>query len=70
MNSTTTTKYSSFTRLNWILFAVASGVILIGYILLNQSPAEGFFSLTAAPLLLVLGYCVLIPVAILLGSPS
>jgi Flp pilus assembly protein TadB len=45
-------------RANLVLFAVALAVIVIGYLTL----AGG--SITLAPILLVLGYCVLVPVAI------
>ncbi len=45
---------------NYIAFAISLVVIIIGYILL------GMGDITAAPILLVLGYCVLIPVAILI----
>ena len=48
-----------FTRKNYYLFLVGLAIIVIGYIALAQG------SITLAPILLVLGYCVLIPVAIL-----
>src|SRR6187399_3271927 len=48
-----------FDRENLILFGIALAVILIGYLFL----AKG--SITIAPILLVLGYCVLVPVAII-----
>ena len=54
-----------FTRRNWILFAVGISVIVVGYVLLSIPPADGFWSLTMAPILLVAGYCVIIPLAIL-----
>jgi uncharacterized membrane protein HdeD (DUF308 family) len=54
-----------FTRKNWILFGVGLLVIAAGYILLRVPPVDGFLSLTAAPILLVVGYCVLVPAAIL-----
>ena len=46
-------------RRNWMLFGIALLVIIVGYIFL----ANG--SITIAPLLLVAGYCVLIPWAIM-----
>ncbi len=46
-------------RKNWMILGGAIGVIIAGYIAL----ASG--SITLAPLLLVLGYCVLVPYAIL-----
>ena len=54
-----------FTRKNWILFAIGLATIVLGYVALSAPPADGFLSLTLAPLLLVTGYCVLIPLAIL-----
>lgn len=56
---------SPFTRKNWRLFAVGLATIALGYFLLSIPPADGFLSLTLAPLLLVVGYCALIPLAIL-----
>ena len=47
------------TRKNWTLFGVALAVIVAGYIALAMG------SITLAPLLLVVGYCVMIPWAIL-----
>ena len=58
-----------YTRWNAVMFAVALGVIVIGYICLSRPPVDGFLSLTLAPVLLVLGYCVLIPIALLVGGP-
>jgi len=50
---------------NYLYFAIALVVIVVGYILLGQG------DITLAPILLVLGYCVLIPVAILVkGRPE
>ena len=51
-----------FGRNNYIMFALALVVIIIGYVLLAQG------SMTAAPIVLVLGYCVLIPVALIIKS--
>ncbi|MFA6109639.1 MAG: hypothetical protein WDA75_12805, partial [Candidatus Latescibacterota bacterium] len=47
------------------LLAAGLGTILVGYLLLRVPPVDGFVSLTLAPLLLVAGYCVLIPAALL-----
>jgi hypothetical protein len=46
-------------------FAAALAAILAGYGLLLLPPANGFCSLTLAPLLLVLGYGALVPWALL-----
>lgn len=47
-----------FTTLNWALLGVAGVVIVVGYL----SLAAG--STALAPVLLVLGYCVLVPLGI------
>lgn len=47
-----------FTTLNWTLLGVAAAVIVAGYV----SLAAG--STTLAPVLLVSGYCVLVPLGI------
>ena len=49
-----------FTRKNYFVLAAGCVVITIGYLLLARG------SITLAPVLLILGYCVLIPVAIML----
>jgi hypothetical protein len=54
-----------FGRRNWILFGASLAIIALGYVLLSIPPADGFLSLTAAPILLVSGYCVVLPAAIL-----
>ncbi|MBK7142964.1 MAG: hypothetical protein IPH75_12870 [bacterium] len=48
-----------FGRKNYILFAVSLVVIVIGFFALSQG------STSLAPVLLVVGYCVLVPWAIL-----
>jgi len=41
-------------------------VIALGYVLLAQGPVDNPLSLSVAPFLLIGGYCVVIPVAIIL----
>jgi uncharacterized membrane protein HdeD (DUF308 family) len=57
-----------FTKLNYYVFAAGLLAIVLGYFTLSQG------SITLAPILLVVGYCVIIPVAILYrgkeSSPS
>ena len=40
-------------------------VIIAGYLAMLEGSVEGFLPLVAAPILLVLGYCVIIPIGIL-----
>ncbi len=49
-----------FTRKNYLILIVGILVIAAGYYLLSKG------SITFAPLLLILGYCVIIPIAIII----
>jgi hypothetical protein len=46
-------------KFKWTLFLAGMGAIVIGYILLAAN------DITISPILLVLGYCVLVPLAFL-----
>ncbi|OGF97799.1 MAG: hypothetical protein A2Z06_00675 [Candidatus Glassbacteria bacterium RBG_16_58_8] len=50
----------AFTRKNYILLAAGLALITAGYLLLARG------SITLAPILLILGYCVIIPIAIVI----
>ena len=50
-----------FTKRNWQWLGAGAVVIIAGFIALSMG------SITLAPLLLVVGYCVLIPIGILVG---
>ncbi|MBN1465144.1 hypothetical protein JXA02_05240 [candidate division KSB1 bacterium] len=54
----------AFTRANYLIFALAIVVLIIGYLFLSIGPADSVQSLTIAPIILVIGYCVLVPLAI------
>ncbi|MBD3225774.1 MAG: hypothetical protein GF313_13680 [Caldithrix sp.] len=53
-------------RKNISLFFIGVLTIVVAYILMAQPPVDGFLSRTLAPILLVIAYLVIIPVAILL----
>jgi len=59
-----------FKRENYRLFGIGILIIVLGYVALSRGPWDSFWSLTLAPILLVLGYCVIIPVAILYRKKS
>jgi Protein of unknown function (DUF3098) len=50
---------------NYIILGIGLIVIVLGYIALSGNKVEGFSQLTIAPILLVIGYCVIIPVGIM-----
>ncbi len=54
-----------FTRKNYIIFGIGILMIIVGYFFLAQGPADSFLSLSVAPVFLVVGYCIIIPIAIL-----
>lgn len=55
----------SFGRENFIIFLIGILIIILGYIFLAQGPADSFWSLTLAPILLVISYCIIIPISII-----
>ena len=54
-----------FTKTNYQIFGIGILLIILGYIALGQEPWDGSMPLIVAPILLVLGYCVVIPFGIL-----
>lgn len=54
-----------FTKSNYQILGLGLVFIALGYVALAQSPWDGTMPLVVAPILLVLGYCVLIPLGIL-----
>jgi hypothetical protein len=53
------------TKINYQILALGILSIVLGYIALGQDPWDGTMPLVVAPILLVIGYCVLVPVGIL-----
>ena len=54
-----------FTKLNYEILSVGILCIILGYVALSQEPWNGTMPLVVAPILLLLGYCVVIPIGIL-----
>ncbi len=54
-----------FNKTNYMILGAGLLSIVLGYIALAQEPWDGTMPLVVAPILLVLGYCVLIPIGIL-----
>ncbi len=59
-----------FSRKNLYWFLGSLAVIIIGYVFLGQGPYDSFASLTLGPILLVIGYVVLLPVSILVRDKA
>ena len=56
----------SFGKINYQLFGIGLLVIAIGYIIMATGETDSYQSVKLAPLILILGYCVLIPASILI----
>ncbi len=54
-----------FTSHNYILFFAGIAVLILGYISMSIGPVDSFWSLTLAPVLLVIGYLIIIPFSFL-----
>jgi hypothetical protein len=52
-------------RENFMIVGAGLAVILAGYLAMLEGSVEGFLPLVVAPILLVLGYCVIVPLGIL-----
>lgn len=50
---------------NYKILGAGVLVVILGYVALGMEPWDGFMALTVAPILLVIGYCVLLPLGII-----
>ena len=53
---------------NFVIIGAGIVVIILGYILMSQNSVDGFLPTVIAPIVLLLGYCVIIPYGILKRS--
>jgi hypothetical protein len=54
-----------FNSQNYFILGIGLFFITVGYVILSKSEVTGFVPLVLSPILLVLGYCVLIPLGIM-----
>ena len=54
-----------YKRKNYLLFGVGVFVIIVGYLIMYSGEVDSFQSLVISPLLLLAGYLVIIPMALL-----
>jgi hypothetical protein len=52
-------------NINLIIIGIGVIFLIIGYILMAENSVDGFLPTVVSPILLVLGYCVIIPYGIL-----
>ncbi len=54
----------SLSAKNYWLFGLAVLLLIIGYIFMSIGPVDGVMTLTIAPIILVIAYCIVVPIAI------
>ena len=52
---------------NFVIIGVGIVMLILGYLLMNQNSVDGFVPTVISPIMLFLGYCVIIPYGILKG---
>ena len=57
-------------RDNYVILGVGILVIVAGYLAMLEGSVEGFLPLVLSPILLVTGYCVVIPIGIMYRKSS
>ncbi|MBK8550989.1 MAG: hypothetical protein IPL53_08000 [Ignavibacteria bacterium] len=55
----------AMTSKNYIIIGIGIAIIIIGYLLMSENSVDGFLPTVVAPILLIFGYCVVVPVGIL-----
>jgi hypothetical protein len=55
---------------NYLIFGIGVLTIIVGYIIMATGKTYSFQSLTVAPIVLLIGYLVIIPIAILYRRPN
>lgn len=55
----------AMTMKNYMIIGAGILVIIIGYVLMSENSVDGFMPTVVAPILLILGYCVIVPIGIL-----
>lgn len=60
----------SLTNKNYMIIGLGILVIIIGYVLMSENSVDGFMPTVVAPILLVLGYIVIVPFGLLFNDKS
>lgn len=60
----------SLTNKNYMIIGLGILLIIIGYVFMAENSVDGFLPTVVAPILLVLGYIVVVPIGILYKDKS
>jgi len=55
----------AMTSKNYMIIGAGILLIIFGYVFMSENSVDGFLPTVAAPILLILGYCVVVPIGIL-----
>ena len=55
-----------FGKNNYVLFLIGVLTIVLGYIIMYLGSTYSFQSIVLAPIILIVGYCVIIPISIMI----
>ena len=64
-NTNSLFKSWSLSKINYILFGIGLTLIILGYILMGKGEVYSFQSLTLAPIMLFIGYIIVIPASLI-----
>ena len=59
-----------YNRKNYMFFAIGIAVVVLGYLLMAYGETTSFQSVKLAPILLVIGHCIIIPISIVYKFPE
>lgn len=59
-----------WTTQNYVVLLIAIGFLIVGFILMSFGPWDNKISLSVAPVVLLIGYVVLIPLSIFFKMPK
>ena len=60
----------AFGKTNYLIFSIGLALVIIGYIFMANGEVNSFQSLTLAPIMLFLGYIVVIPASLVYRDKS
>ncbi len=60
----------AMTSKNYLIIGLGIALIIVGYILMSENSVSGFLPTSVAPVLLIVGYCVIVPIGILYKDKS
>ena len=71
-NDSNTSVFESwnFSAPNYVLFGIGVALIIVGYLIMSTGEVNSFQSLTLAPIMLFIGYIIVIPAALIYRGKS